>query len=444
MAASAGLDDPTEVHPSADSRWGALAYPNYRRYWFAAIIRVFGIQFRFIGAGWLVAVELDQSSFWLGVVWLATSLPTIVLSIPAGSLADRTEPYRLLLISQVLSFAGHLVLGLLIVTDVVALWMVVIWAVSTGSFAALAAPSMSALLPRLIDRRAMSSAVALNSGVWGAMRIVGPALSGILIAVVGTGQAFFVAAATMAISVGVLLTIRLGPRPALPASVAQSGVMVGFRFIWSRPLFLSIIGLSFFASVFGSSYVVLLPIFAEDLLEVGSTGFGFMEAAAGIGALAGTYAVLRNGIGARPGVIMLATAAAFGVLIALFSATDTLILAAALLLMAGLMEEAYLVIGMTILQLAVPDQLRGRVMGIWTMTYFLAAVGGFLAGIAAEFLGVRITIAAGSLTVTAFALVIFFATSELRAVRGDDFVEETLDLGGAAEADAPGEPATAG
>lgn len=409
------------------SRWGALAYPNYRRYWFAAIIRVFGIQFRFIGAGWLVAAELDQSPFWLGVVWLATSLPTIVLSIPAGSLADRTEPYRLLLISQILSFGGHFVLGLLIVTDVVALWMVVVWAVATGSFAALAAPSMSALLPRLIEREAMASAVALNSGVWGAMRIAGPGLSGVLIALVGTGQAFFVAAATMGISVVVLLTIKLAPRTSAPATEAQSGVMAGFRFIWSRPLFLSVIGLSFFASVFGSSYVVLLPIFAEDLLEVGAEGFGFMEAAAGVGALVGTYVILRNGIGARPGVIMLVTSAVFGVLIALFSASDTLLLAAALLLLAGLMEEAYLVIGMTVVQLAVPDQFRGRVMGVWTMTYFLAAVGGFLAGIVAEFIGVRATIAAGALTVTAFSLVLYFGTTELRALRGDSIVEEVLD-----------------
>lgn len=430
---------------ASSSRWGALAYPNYRRYWFAAIVRVFGIQFRFIGAGWLVAVELDQSPFWLGVVWLATSLPTILLSLPAGALADRSEPYRLLLLSQILSFVGHFVLAVLIVTGVVSLWMVIVWAVATSSFAALSAPSMSALLPRLIERQAMSSAVALNSGVWGAMRVVGPALSGILIALVGTGQAFFVAAATMGISVFVLLKIRLPARTTVPGSADQDGVMVGFRFIWSHPLFLATIGLSFFASVFGSSYVVLLPIFAENLLEVGSAGFGFMEAAAGVGAVAGTYAILRYGISPRPGVVMLGSASVFGVLIALFATTDALVPAAALLLLAGVAEEAYLVVGMTVLQLAVPDQLRGRVMGIWTMTYFLAAAGGFLAGLAAELVGVRVTIAAGSLAVSAFALVLYFASSELRSLRGDQIVEVLLDDAGAAVTEAvPKEPAAAG
>jgi len=430
---------------ASSSRWGALSYPNYRRYWFAAIVRVFGIQFRFIGAGWLVAVELDQSPFWLGMVWLATALPTILLSVPAGSFADRTEPYRLLVGSQLLSFLGHFVLAVLIVTGAVTLWMVIVWALATGSFAAFAAPSMSAILPRLIERRAMSSAVALNSGVWGAMRIVGPAASGVLIALVGTGQAFFVAAVTTALSVVVLLTIRLPARTSELASADQSGMMVGLRFIWSRPIFFVIIGLSFFTSVFGSSYVVLLPIFAEDLLEVGSTGFGIMEASAGVGALLGTYAVLRYGIGSRPGLVMFGFASIFGVLIAIFATTDSLAPASAMLLLGGFAEEIFLVIGMTVLQLAVPDQLRGRVMGIWTMTYFLASIGGFIAGIAAEIVGVRIAIAAGALTVTAFAPVVYFVASELRTLRGDAIVEETLGLedGDAAER-APGEPVAAG
>jgi len=412
---------------ASDSQWGALAYPNYRRYWFAAIVRVFGIQFRFIGAGWLVAVELDQSPFWLGMVWLATSLPTILLSIPAGSLADRTDPYRLLVSSQFMSFIGHLVLAMLIVTGTVTLWMVIVWALATGSFAALAAPSMSAILPRLIERKVMASAVALNSGVWGAMRIVGPAASGVLIALVGTGQAFLVAAVATAISVVVLLTLHLPPRTSVQSSTDQGGVMTGLRFIWSRPVFLSIIGLSFFTSVFGSSYVVLLPIFAEDLLNVGATGFGMLEAAAGVGALAGTYIILRHGIGSRPGLVMFGFAAIFGVLVALFATTDSIAPAALLLLLGGFAEEIFLVIGMTVLQLAVPDQLRGRVMGIWTMTYFLASIGGFIAGIAAEVVGVRVTIAAGSLAVTAFALFAYFAASELRTLRGDSIIEDSLD-----------------
>ena len=400
----------------------ALAYPNYRRYWFGAVMRVFGFQFQLIGAGWLVAVELDRSPFWLGVVWLANALPTVLLSIPGGSLADRRDPYRLMVASQFLIFVAHAVLAALILTGAVRLWMVIAWAAANGCVWAVGAPAANALLPRLIALGAMPSAVALISGIWSAMRIVGPACAGILIALVGTGQAFSVAAALTALSVVFLLAIRLPPRasPAADDGGGDLGVMAGLRFVFARPVFLATIGLSFFTSVFGGSYVVLLPLFADDLLEAGATGFGFMEAAAGVGALAGTWAVIRWGIGRRPGLVMLGSAAAFGALVAAFAATDHIAPASALLLAGGFAAEIYLVIGMTVLQLLVPDGLRGRVMGIWSMTYFLSSVGGFVAGVAAEVVGVRVTVAAGALAVAAFALAVLTASDELRRHRGKD------------------------
>lgn len=416
--------------PGADARGAAdadgppsnaLSYPNYRRFWFGAVVRVFGFQFQLIGAGWLVAVELGRSPFWLGVVWLANALPTILLSVPGGSLADRRDPYRLVVASQFLIFAAHGVLAVLILTGAVRLWMVVAWAVANGCVWAVGAPATNALLPRLIGAGAMPSAVALLSGIWSAMRIVGPASAGILIALVGTGQAFSLAAVLTAASIFFLLAIRLPPRASSPGDGdGDPGVMAGLRFVFARPVFLATIGLSFFTSVFGGSYVVLLPLFADDLLEAGATGFGFMEAAAGVGALAGTWAVIRWGIGRRPGLVMLGSAAAFGALVAAFAATDHLAPASALLLAGGFAAEVYLVVGMTVLQLLVPDGLRGRVMGIWSLTYFLSPAGGFLAGVAAEVVGVRVTVAAGALAVAAFALAVLAASGELRRLRRED------------------------
>ncbi|MCY3656726.1 MAG: MFS transporter [Chloroflexi bacterium] len=399
----------------------ALSYPNYRRYWVSAVMRIFGFQFQFIGMGWLVAVELDRSPFWLGTVWLANAIPTILLSLPGGTLADRSDPYRLMIGTQFLMVIGHTALAVLILTGLIEMWMVITWAVSNGVLWAVAAPAMNTLLPRLIEPPAMSSAVALISGIWSALRIVGPASAGVLIALVGTGHAFSVCAAVNGLAFIVMLMIRLAPRERSEgADDDDGGIMAGLRFVFGHPVFLATIGLSFFTSVFGSSYVVLLPIFANDLLEVGSEGFGFMEAMAGIGSLVGTWWVIRRGLGRRPGVLMLASAAVFGVLIAAFATTDHLAPASVLLLVSGFAAEIYLIIGMTTVQLLVPDGLRGRVMGIWSMTYFLASVGGFIAGFAAEFVGVRITIAAGALSVTAFALAVYFASAELRRLRGDD------------------------
>ena len=399
----------------------ALSYPNYRRYWVSAVMRVFGFQFQFIGLGWLVAVELDQTPFWLGVVWLASGVPTILLSLPGGSLADRSDPYRLMIGSQFLMVIGHTALAVLILTGLIEMWMVIGWAVANGVLWAVAAPAMNTLLPRLIEPPAMASAVALISGIWSALRIVGPASAGVLIALVGTGHAFSVCAAVNGLAFFVMLMIRVAPRDATERQAGDDGGMrAGLRFVFGRPVFFATIGLSFFTSVFGSSYVILLPIFANELLEVGSEGFGFMEAVAGIGSLAGTWWVIHYGLGRRPGVLMLASAAVFGVLIAGFAATDHLAPASVLLLVSGFAAEVYLIIGMTVVQLLVPDGLRGRVMGIWSMTYFLTPIGGFIAGFAAEFIGVRVTIAAGALSVTAFAIAVYLASAELRRLRGDD------------------------
>ncbi len=399
----------------------ALSYPNYRRYWVSAVMRVFGFQFQFIGIGWLVAVELDRSPFWLGTVWLANAIPTILLSLPGGSLADRRDPYRLMVGTQFVMLVGHVAIAVLILSGLVELWMVVVWAVANGVLWAVAVPAMNTLLPRLIEPPAMASAVALISGIWSAMRIVGPASAGVLIALVGTGHAFSVCAAVNGLAFIVMLMIRVPRRDTSEQhDEDDGGIMGGARYVFSHPVFLATIGLSFFTSVFGSSYVILLPIFADDLLNVGSEGFGFMEAMAGIGSLAGTWWVIRYGLGRRPGVLMLASAAVFGVLIAAFATTDHLAPASVLLLVSGFAAEVYLIIGMTVVQLLVPDGLRGRVMGIWSMTYFLASVGGFIAGFAAEFVGVRVTIAAGALSVTAFALAVYFASAELRRLRGDD------------------------
>lgn len=399
----------------------ALSYPSYRRYWVSAVMRVFGFQFQFIGLGWLVAVELGRSPFWLGTVWLASAIPTILLSLPGGSLADRSDPYRLMLGTQFLMVTGYIALAALILAGLVELWMVIVWAAANGVLWAIAAPSMNTLLPRLIEPPAMSSAVALISGIWSAMRIVGPASAGVLIALVGTGHAFSVSAALNGIAFFVMLTIHVPVHVATARHDSDDGGMLAaLRFVFGRPVFVTTIGLSFFTSVFGTSYVVLLPIFANDLLDVGSEGFGFMEAVAGIGSLTGTWWVIRYGIGRRPGVLMLASAAVFGVLIAAFATTDHLGPASVLLLVSGVTAELYLIIGMTVIQLLVPDGMRGRVMGIWSMTYFLTSVGGFIAGFAAELVGVRITIAAGALAVTAFAIAVYLASAELRRLRGDD------------------------
>ncbi|MQC17958.1 MAG: MFS transporter [Chloroflexi bacterium] len=402
-------------------RWGALSYAQFRRYWIAQIFRVLGLQFRIIAVPWLVSVELDRSPIWLGIVAVSAALPTIIFSVPAGVLADRFNDQKVLVISQGAYAVAALTLPILILAGLANIWIVIAWSIVTGILAAIGNPSMQSVMPRLIEMRAMPSAVALNSMVWSAMRIVGPAIAGVMLAVIGTGEAFFVTA--VAIGAATVLFASVTPRARVVSTAASEhgdDMWTGIRYIMRTPLFLATIGLSFFTSVFGMSYQFLLPVFAEDILEVGGVGFGLLEAATGVGSVLGTLAIIKVGAGRYAGPVMVVSAAIFGVLIAGFAASRAMPLSMALLFLAGFSSALYLNLGMTMLQVMVPDQLRGRVMGVWSMTWFLASIGALPAGVVAEVLGAPLSVALGGLAVTGFALFVLVSAPALRRVDLND------------------------
>ena len=193
-------------------------------------------------------------------------------------------------------------------------------------------------------------------------------------------------------------------------------MLAGVRYIARNRIFFATIGLSFFTSLFGSSYVVLLPVFADDILHAGVKGFGFLEAAAGIGALLGTLSIVRIPTGKHTGAVMIGAALAFGLWIAGFSASRSLSISMAFLFAGGFFASVYLNLGMTTLQLLVPGELRGRVMGVWGLTWFLSSAGGFVAASVAELLGAPLAVALGALSVSAFALLVYLRFEEIRGM----------------------------
>jgi MFS family permease len=394
----------------------AFSYPLYRRYWVASLAFVFAMQFRFIGSGWLVH-QITDSPFWLGVPGILSAAATIVLTVPAGALADRMDHQRLLVGGRAVTGLAHLALGLVTVAGIVELWMVLVWSVLVGALAALTSPAQNAMLPRLIDRSAMASAVAFNTAIWNSMRIAGPAAAGLVIAAVGIGQAFLVTATGYAISTLLVASLRLGPREVHEENPEHEGMWAGVRYVLAQPVFFAIIGLSFFSSLFGRSYVVLLPIFADDVLGVGVQGFGFLEAAAGIGALLGTLSITRIRVGRHTGQVMIGAAMLFGLFVAAFAVSRWMPLSMGLLFAGGFFASIYLNLGMTTLQLLVPPALRGRVMGIWGLTWFLSSAGGFVAASLAELLGTPVAVALGASAVSLFALVVLATSRELRGLR---------------------------
>jgi MFS family permease len=409
--AAAGSDASGSAAPSRS----AFSYPHFRRYWFASVALVFGLQFRFIASGWLVH-QITDSPFWLGVPGIVSVAVTVSLLVPAGALADRVDSRGLLAWGRAASGLLHLSLAVAVVADEVTLGMVVAWAAIDGALAALTNPSQNALFPRLVHRDALPSAVALGTAVWNSMRIIGPALAGLVIAAVGVGQALFVTAGGYAISTFLIASLRPAPLERASVPAEHTGALAGIRYILSNRIFFATIGLSFFSSIFGRSYVVLLPVFADDILHAGVTGFGWLEAAAGVGALLGTLSIVRIPTGRHTGAFMIFGAVLFGLCVGAFSASRSLPLSMALLFAGAFFASIYLNLGMTTLQLLVPDALRGRVMGVWGLTWFLAPAGGFVAASLADWLGADTAVAIGALSVSGFALLVYLASGELRAI----------------------------
>ena len=420
----------------------ALSYRNYRRFWVAEVFFVVAAYVQSIGFSALIVGELDAFPWGLAWVGLASAIPVIVLSIPGGSLSDRHEPYRLVVGTRLLMLVGQGVLVLLSLAGVLELWMAIVWSAANGVLVAVAIPAAHTLLPRLIDHTAMPSAVALISSITSAVGMVVPIamwasfsqldregawwVAVFLLEGSYAAWALLVAATISTVSFLVLLTVRVPARDSAERGGEEGGnesksVMAGIRFVFGHPVFLAAIGLSFATSVFGVRSIGLLHVVVVDLPGVGPLGV-LLGALAGVGGLAAALWVVVRGIGGRPGILMLASAASYGVLIAAFVATVSIAPAFVLplLLVVGFAAELYLIIGLTMMQLLVPDRLRGRVMGIWWMTTHLAAVGGFMTVLGAHFVGPGVTLAAGALALAAFAIAVYAASAELRRLRGDD------------------------
>lgn len=396
-------------------RWGALSYPNYRRFWTAALVRVFGMQFHIFAVGWLVVDVLERSPIWLGAVGFAQAIPTIILSVPAGALADRMEHRKLLLWSQGALTLNYLLLAALIMSGAVNIWYVIVWSVVTGCLSAIGNPAQNAIIPRLIEMRAIASAVALMSAIWNGTRIIAPGIAGVLIATVGVGEAFLTAGVAFAVSVVLIAMLRVAPMPPVRADADRS-MMAGLRYVVSNRVFFAVVGLSFFSSMFGMSYQYLMPIFARDILDVGSTGYGILGAVGGVGALLGTLSVVKIGATPYRGQWMLGSAAVFGLFVAGFALSTSFTLSLAMVFASGFVASIYLNLGMTALQILVPDELRGRVMGVWSMTWFLTPVGALIVSAGAEVIGTQAIVALGGLSVTAFSVVLYFVASDLRVI----------------------------
>ena len=401
----------------------ALRNVSYRRYWLGTLAYAGATRLVMLAQGWLV-FELSRSPLDLGLLGAAMAIPAILLTWTGGALADRVDRRKLMMIASVATMALLALQAALDLSGVVAVWQVLAIAITLGLIGGLEGPAMQAIVPALVKREHLMSAIALNAIVWQSTRMVIPALGGIAIAHWGTGALFLVALAGPAGMFAVLcvLDVRSGRRSLSP----RGGVFrEALRFVLDRRLFAVLIPLAWISSFFGSSVLQLMPAFA-DLLGAGGAGFGALMSASGVGSVLGSIAVASLGPGRRLGWAMLGSLVSSGACLLAFAlvagSADVLGYAfeAGLLCIAltSLFTSVFMVSAMTALQMRCPDSLRGRVMGLHGIAFNLMVLGALFTGGLATFIGAPAALAVAALIVVATGAGVLLTQREVRTLDG--------------------------
>jgi MFS family permease len=356
----------------------------------------------FVAQSWLV-FQLTNSPLLLGVTGLTQAVPSILLTFLGGAIADRSDRKRIMLITQGTSGCLFFVMATLVSTGMVRLWHVLVLAFASGCLKAFDRPSRLAILPQTVPRVDMANAVAWGSSIWQLNRMVGPAVAGMSIYLLGVGPTYYACSAASFAAVSLWSFIRI-EQIFLESSRKDilQYMLEGLKFIRRNEVFYTFITMTFFNSVFGMSYIILMPVFARDILLVGSQGYGFLQSATGGGALAGTILVAYMARSRRRGGQ------------AGFAFSEWYLLSLAIVFFMGLGSQFYMTTINTILQLKLPEQLRGRVMGIYGLTWDLMPVGGTISGTIAEYAGAPVAVAMGGFLVAGAA---FFVALYLPRVR---------------------------
>ena len=340
-----------------------------------------------VSLGWL-ALQLTDSAFYVGLAGFTGGIPLLLFSLPAGVVIDRFDRRSVLLAAQAGVMIVAALFAVLIGTGLISLWSMLVLAAAYGTVMSFIFPTRTAMVPSLVARDDMANAIALNSASQNATRVVGPALAGVLIAAVGVSMTFAVAAAMQILAL--LATSRL------PARASESPVRgvpgwrsltVGFGIVARDPLLTALIVLALAPTVLVMPYVNLMPVFARDVMELGSSGLGLLLASTGLGTVAGALWIARSPRVRSWPRAQVITAGLFATFVAIFALTPAVAVAVPLLFAAGWMSAAFMAINQTKLQMSVEDSVRGRVLSIYLMTWGMLPVGQLAVGSLASWIG---------------------------------------------------------
>ena len=402
----------------------ALAHRNYRIYAGGNAVSLVGIWMQRVAVGWL-AWTLTHSGTWLGVMSMAEFFPVVFLSPLAGALADRRDRVGIIRVTQIAGSVEASLLAVLVYTGAITIELLLALTLLLGIFNAIAQPSRLALIPTLVDRAALPSALAINAIIFNSARFLGPAVAGVVIAQISVGAAFAVNAATYVVFLIAMTNLR--GLPALPVGATQSVLKASveaYLYASRHPGIAPMLLLFTITTIGTRGFVELFPGFADSVFGRGPEGLAMLTSTVGLGAICGALWMLLRPAIAGLTRLVLGHTLVISLAILAFTATDRFALALPCVFVAGTAMTITGIGAQTLLQAAVDVRMRGRIMALYGMIFRAGpAVGAVLMGSLSESFGLRLPLAVGALVSCGF-----WALSRLKQKR----MAETLEADPAA------------
>ena len=409
----------TRVRRAGRTTFAALSVPNYRRYYAGQAISLAGTWMQMTAQSWLV-YSLSRSATVLGVIVAVQTLPVLILGPYGGVVADRVDKRKLTIALQSAMGVQALILGLLTVTGTVRVWQIGVLAAVLGVNNAFENPARQSFMMELVGPEHLRNAVSLNSVLVNVARAIGPAIGGVLIETVGTGECFLINAASFIAVVYSLTSMDTGAiSPTAPARRARGQLREGLRYVRSTPGLLVPLAMMALAGCLTYEFQVSLPVMAKSGLHGGAAAFGFMTASMGVGAVfGGLFVAARGRTGLRPLVL---AASVFTVGMTFATIAPSLALELVALAFVGVANISFMATGNSTLQLTADPEMRGRVMSLWFVAFQGSTpIGGPVVGAAMATFGARAGLGLGAVTIGIVAVGGLIAARRLRPGAGSE------------------------
>jgi MFS family permease len=406
----------TTTGAASSSIWRSLRHRNFQLFFSGQLISLTGTWMQSVAQSWLV-YRLTGSAALLGLVSFSGQIPVFLLAPVGGAVADRRNRHRILIATQTAAMVLAFGLAALTLAHRVHVYHVFLMAALLGLVNAFDIPARQAFVVEMVGKEDLTNAIALNSSMVNGARIVGPAIAGILVATIGEGWCFLLNGISyIAVIAGLLMMqITIAPRVARTSS-AVADIGEGFRFVAGSPPVRALMLLLGLVSLTGMPYAVLMPVFADQILHRGSSGLGILMGASGFGAFLGAFslAVRRGWRGL--GTWVAYSSAGFGIALIAFALSRWFFVSMFLLVPVGFTMMVEMASSNTLLQVMVPDELRGRVMAVYSMMFMgMAPIGALLAGSFAGRWGAPRTVALGGVVCVLGALIFRWRLPRLRS-----------------------------